>query len=416
MKPFYWLFPVIAIALVSPVAAQWQMHEVRRLGGGGDPVRVPARMQIVTQRWNRAVAVPYVVYMPERNRLVMLIGRDYPHRAMTLTSDDHGATWTDPVYLHVDAAGHPDAGMATGLAYLGEGKLIATEGANHWLSDDYANTWTAVTNPPAANGRTWFEWDPPLIDRDALTGRVRRLMSFCSDNLQPDGRFQGYLRFSTDEGRTWDGEIEVPQMNRVNEAAFLRARTGDIVAACRTDSPPRFADGIDHYNGLAVSISTDNGATWSALNRLYEWGRHHPSMVLLNDGTIVMTYVVRKGYTDTPEGYPRFGIEAVISRDDGRTWDLDHRYLLHTWTGKRQGPTSWWPSSQATSSLLLPGGAILTAFGTGYRIDAATENPPRPRDVGLIEWRPCDAPVSSDTTIRDAGADSELRNLFDPSE
>ena len=85
---------------------------------------------------------------------------------------------------------------------------------------------------------------------------------------------------------------------------------------------------------------------------------------------IVMTYVVRKGYTNDKDGFPRFGIEAVVSRDHGQTWDLDHRYILHCWTGKRKGDTYWWPSSQATSSVLLPDGSILTAFGTGYRIKA----------------------------------------------
>ena len=39
-----------------------------------------------------------------------------------------------------------------------------------------------------------------------------------------------------------------------------------------------------------------------------------------------MTYVVRKGNVNRPEGSPQFGIEAVVSRDHGETWDLDHKY------------------------------------------------------------------------------------------
>ena len=85
--------------------------------------------------------------------------------------------------------------------------------------------------------------------------------------------------------------------------------------------------------------------------KLYDWGRHHPSLVLMPDGQIVMTYVVRKGYLNTSEGFPRFGIEAVVSRDHGRTWDLDHKYILHQWSGHiKDGPTAWYPSSQATST------------------------------------------------------------------
>ena len=56
-------------------------------------------------------------------------------------------------------------------------------------------------------------------------------------------------------------------------------------------------------------------------------------------GEIVMTYVVRKGYVDSPDGFPQFGVEAVVSRDHGQTWDLDHRYILHHWIGHIEGAT-----------------------------------------------------------------------------
>ncbi len=129
-----------------------------------------------------------------------------------------------------------------------------------------------------------------------------------------------------------------------------------------------------------------------------------------------MTYVVRLGYVDDRNGYPQFGIEAVVSHDHGVTWDLDHRYLLHVWSGKRKGKTYWWPSSQATSSTLMRDGTILTAFGTGYRIKAGKDSPQAPRDAGLIEWRLNTNPVNAESTIRDAAFDSDLRNVFDPKE
>jgi hypothetical protein len=212
-------------------------------------------------------------------------------------------------------------------------------------------------------------------------------------------------------------------MYGVNETALIRAKNGNIVAACRTDNPERFRTEIDHYGGLGVSISKDNGRTWSKLNMLYQWGRHHASMVLLPGGDIVMTYVVRKGYVDAPDGFPQFGIEAAVSRDHGQTWDLDHRIILHTWAGNRKrtggkedgpGPQAWWASSQATSSVLLPDGSILTAFGTGYRSQPGPGNLPIPRDVGLVPWRLGDQPLSDDRTVRDAPFDSDVRNVLDP--
>ena len=127
-----------------------------------------------------------------------------------------------------------------------------------------------------------------------------------------------------------------------------------------------------------------------------------------------MTYVVRLGYVDDQNGLPQFGIEAVVSHAHGVTWDLDHRYLLHVWSGQRRGETYWWPSSHATSSVLLSDGSILTAFGTGYRIKAGPQQPQAPRDAGLVRWRLNTARVNDERAIRDAAFDSDLRNVFDP--
>ena len=173
---------------------------------------------------------------------------------------------------------------------------------------------------------------------------------------------------------------------------------------------------IDDFCGFGVSISKDNGQTWSKYtdNMIYGWGRHHSSMVVLPNGVIVMTYLVRVGYIDSPDGFPQFGIEAIVSHDHGVSWDLDHRYLLHVWSGKRKGESYWWPRSQATASTRSRDGSITSAFGTGYRIQAGKESPQAPRDAGLIQWRLNRKPGNADREIRDAAFDSDLRNVFDP--
>ncbi|RPI84232.1 MAG: hypothetical protein EHM42_07670 [Planctomycetaceae bacterium] len=65
--------------------------------------------------------------------------------------------------------------------------------------------------------------------------------------------------------------------------------------------------------------------------------------------------------------------------------------------------------------MLLPDGSILTAFGTGYRCQKDGNGQSSPRDVGLIHWRVAEAPDAGVHPVRDASADSELRNGFDPS-
>jgi hypothetical protein len=414
-------FTFLLILFVSSVGwAEWQSHEIRQLNGHEKQIRLPAKLQIVTEKPKRVVAVPYIIYMPEKDRLLMLVACDMPHRAFVLESNDRGATWTEPRPVAVDAAGKPSVNLSTSLAYLGRGKavLYGDSGgkAARLFSNDYGQTWgQPVPIAQTSDGKPWYNWDPPLIERDAKSGKIAFFAETGYTVFEPPAvehsQAQGYIRFSDDDGKTYSKAIKPPQWQGVNEVALVRAANGDLVAACRTDMPERMRGDIDHAEGLGVCTSKDNGRTWSDVTKLYEYGRHHPSMVVMPNRNIVMTYVVRKGYTTDKDGFPRFGIEAVVSRDHGRTWDLDHRYILHSWTGKLKGENYWYPSSQATSSLLLPNGAILTAFGTAYRI---TENKPFPRDVGLLEWRPNPQPLNADRTMRDAPADSDLRNIFDP--
>ena len=110
------------LAISSAASARWQPHTVRQLNGMAGQVRLPARFQIVTESRNRVVACPWIVNMPEKDRLMMLVGCDYPHRAFVLTSDDGGATWTDPRPARVDNDGKPSIGMGTAMAYLGDGQ------------------------------------------------------------------------------------------------------------------------------------------------------------------------------------------------------------------------------------------------------------------------------------------------------
>ena len=400
----------------------WSAHEVRQLGepAGGD--RTPAKLQIVTESWNRVVAVPYIVYMPEKDRLLMLVSCDYPHRPMVLTSDDQGANWSKPQPVLPDEPAHARHLLGVSLTYLGDGQLLCgVEGKLRCRSVDYGQTWSSEPIPPNSHGGGWNQWDPYLVDRDAATGKVTQVIE-TGYRGSTDGGQEAFLRSSRDLGKTWKDATRVPQWAKVSEAALARAANGHIVAACRTDIPPsKQGETLDHFEGLGVSISTDEGRTWSEVRKLFDWGRHHPSLVVMPTGDIVMTYVVRKGYIDTEDGFPQFGIEAVISRDHGRTWDLDHRNLLHTWVGNRKGsnqsapgPQAWWASSQATSTVLLPDGNLLTAFGTGYRSQPNAQGMSSPRDVGLIQWRLSKKPSGKSRRIRDAAPDSDLRNWLDP--
>jgi len=373
----------------------WQRHVVCRYGKflQEGTCKMPALLQIATASQATSSAVPYITFMPERDRLIMLVNAGAPFRASLMFSDDHGATWTDPRPIH--PGGPTD--LAVGLVYLGRGCLMLTvlgQSCCRLFSDDYGETWPrSAPLPPPGNGICKTEWDPPLVDIDPQTGETTRIVSTAyqgATHYPPDYNPDwGCLRISTDRGKTWSADEMVPQWRGANEVALVRAANGDLVAACRTDwlEEHLYFQNVliesDHYSGLAWCISQDDGKTWSEANILYRYGRHHPSMVVLPNDDIVMTYVVRKGYPKHPSGHDRYGIEAVVSHDHGRTWEAQP-YILHHWAANRTDRYAWWASSQCTSTVLLPDGDILTCFSTGERTSPDADTPRR--DVGLVRW------------------------------
>lgn len=384
----------------EPTGQSWFGHTVVQIDGTTERP-LPGQFQLLNAAWGHDnFQIPSMVFMPEKQRLFLIAQYGYrPGKTAGTYSDDYGATWSEPQVLRDGAGRELNLSMAVGLSYLGQGRLTfgieftADNKPTRWYSDDYGATWTrSAPIPLAASGQPMYFWDPMLIDRDEQ-GEIKRVLEarYWETGLRTfhegTGAYsQAGLWHSEDLGLTWSRERTVPQWLGVNEVAMIRAANGDIIAGCRTDNAERFIGQLDFFSGLAISISKDNGETWSELNHLYEFGRHQQSLTLMPNGDIVMTYAVRQGYENTPEGYQQFGIEALISTDNGVSWNLDRRYVLATWRSKFIGKFDWLGFAQSTSTALLPDGSLLTAFGTGMR-----NRGPENRcimDTGLVRWRP----------------------------
>jgi len=417
--------PIADISAIAGDAAHtpkpgWNKHEIALMNGKKGHCDLDAAFQIVNASWGREnLQMPNLIYMPENKRLIMTGEYGPPSvKTIVIVSDDMGATWSPRRWMHTDAQGAPDVGAIVGPTYLGNG-VISASSENESVrvcSYDYGATWErSVPASRLLDGQELYHWDPALIDRDK-DGKITRLMEA---RWKTTGRAwesgvgpysQGCIAVSGDLGKTWSTEV-VPQWLGVNEVALIRAKNDTIVAACRTDNAARFIGQLDLYSGLGISISKDNGKTWSKLNILYEYGRHHPSLVMLPNGDIVMSYGVRVGYTSNSEGFARYGAEAIVSHNNGVTWDLDHKYVLATWSGKIKGGNAWWGLIQSTSTLLLPDGSLLTSFGFGARNEDSQTR--CIMDTGLVKWRISNRRLDSDKTIRSAPFDSETRNVYD---
>ncbi len=334
-----------------------------------------------------SIGQPYLVYMEDKDRLLLAVNP----QTMLVFSDDHGGSWTDPHPAPADTDAALHLGNVRALSYLGKGELILGTDTSRWFSSDFGRTWGhPAPVAPASNGHEWHQWDPYLVDRGTSSGAVVRLAETGWNRAGghwPQTPEQAVIRFSFDKGQTWNDEVAVPEWQGFNEVALCRASNGDIVAACRSHMPRWYAGRSDYYSGLGVSVSEDGGKTWSQVTMLYTFGRHHPCMIVAANGELVMTHVVRLGYPGDAEGFPQYGIEAVVSPDNGRTWDIGHHFVLNKWSGAvfRDAP-------QSTSSVILPDGWILTAYGTGYRTNKSDGTPyvraaEAPHDIGLIKWR-----------------------------
>ncbi|MEO1995173.1 MAG: hypothetical protein ABGZ17_07855, partial [Planctomycetaceae bacterium] len=206
------------------------------------------------------------------------------------------------------------------------------------------------------------------------------------------------FRRSKDGGRSWIDELSPPQwkfsiqhagkswLRGVSEGSIVRTATGDLVAALRSDMPPQFFEGPhdDSLEGTAISISRDNGKTWSPMNILFQAGRHHANLQRLPNGDLVCTLVVRDDMSGVKQASLRRGCDAVVSRDHGRTWNLKRRYELDAFRYERED--GYWVDGKCghIAAAALPDGQIISAYGHYLKAAAV-----------LVKWRPDAEPAVS---------------------
>ncbi len=123
---------------------------------------------------------------------------------------------------------------------------------------------------------------------------------------------------SLDDGMTWTitGYITAPDYVKPGTEAFhephvVETAEGQLISLFRHHGNP------GQYF-LWQSESADKGKTWTTLHQTDIWG-YPPHLIRLHNDWLLVSYGRRK---------PPFGERACISRDHGKTWDIDNEFTL----------------------------------------------------------------------------------------
>ena len=142
-----------------------------------------------------------------------------------------------------------------------------------------------------------------------------------------------FLARSTDFGQTW-GDFTKRALN--NETAYLYLPSGKAISMIR-----RNEKGVS----LWQADSFDGGRTWGEPRQITGYMEHPADLILLQSGKILLTYGRRR---------PPYGIQAMLSYDEGENWDTKHKITL---VSDAEDMEVGYPSS-----VQLDDGTICTAY------------------------------------------------------
>ncbi|NKB70516.1 MAG: hypothetical protein GKR89_25890 [Candidatus Latescibacteria bacterium] len=246
-------------------------------------------------------------------------------------------------------------------------------------SADGGLTWSGKQPfPTLPDGRVTYRHGTVLVEDETLSG-----IFMVEGGPDKSGWSAGsLLRRSRDGGRTWNEGIWLPPQWQTSEGSLARANDGALVVSLRTAQAPDMPSYCDHWRRITTARSLDEGLTWTDHQVHFDYGKVHSGLLILDNGDILMTYAVRMGELD---GQIYHGIEAVLSRDHGKTWDWARRFILFRWAMHQ--------SMHSPVSVQLADGRTLTVFLFHY--DAPWDKGSFSAAVlgmtGVVIWSPEDA-------------------------
>ena len=236
------------------------------------------------------------------------IDPDRPSVAQQARSLDGGETWTieTPSFLDETRGEGPPTELKTAVDFTRPDFAARFRTNRFYYSQDRCRTWHGPFRLPDF-GRKGL-----LARTDYIVNGPHDLMAFIAAEKDDGGEGWPCCIRTTDGGRTWElvgwigpqpgagGYAIMPSTLRLSDSALLS------IIRLRGVENGRKRWWIEGH------LSPDNGRNWYRLAEptINNHG-NPPHMIRLDDGRIALTY----GHRAAP-----FGIRAVISSDDGKTW------------------------------------------------------------------------------------------------
>lgn len=257
---------------------------------------------------------------------------DSDWRILSARSRDGGLNWTEPRVL-VDS---PDSEGNLALGVLRDGTLLLGYETFRILrgkdapparylayqvvrSTDHGRSWSSPVKIPDDPNRALASYSSILQLPDGTV--LMPLYAYVEDEEGETGdrsspRHFSYVYRSSDGGRSWGDRSLIAA--GFNETNLVRLKSGKLLAAMREEPKPP--------GRSALAESTDGGRHWSQPRYVTGASEHPASILQMPDGAVILSHGVR---------HPPYGAQALLSRDDGQTWDRNRKIMLgyHSWGG-----------------------------------------------------------------------------------